>query len=195
MADTIYVIVQDEHEVFTLYPSKGEKGEKGDSADLPNNIAFTDVDNDFTEDQSFADGKSVKFDSGFSPGGTKFNELGVEFWEQDAYWRLVLGGINILTGFGGSEKTINWGTANDNTITFGITSGEVVVKAADKIAIEGLVSSENDASKVFATDGSVVDLPSIIETADTGTVINLSNVLGNLCNMASANGESTYTPL
>jgi hypothetical protein len=33
MEDTIYVIVQDEHEVFHLYPSKGEKGDKGDKGD------------------------------------------------------------------------------------------------------------------------------------------------------------------
>lgn len=54
----------------------------------------------------------------------------------------------------------------------------------------GVKTVENNTNQLLRSDGSVLG---ITETANTSTIINLSNILGNLCNMASANATTTYT--
>ena len=156
---------------------------------IPPNIAFLDQVQQFLESFSFADGKSIAFGGNSGPAGTTFNEAGVEFWDEDAYWKLILGGISIYTGFGGSSKTISWGVANDNTITFGIDNGEVVVKAADKITIEGLNHSSGDPNQLYRGDGTVAGVTSIVDCEDS---IYLDNILGTLSNMVTPNAETSY---
>ena len=71
--------------------------------------------------------------------------------------------------------------------------------SVNPILAEGEIGLETNTNKRKTGDGTTVwaslsydiDIPQTI--ADTGTVINLGNTGGNLCNMASANATATYT--
>jgi len=54
---------------------------------------------------------------------------------------------------------------------------------------EGFKSVENDKNKLFRSDGTVLG---VTITPDTEQTIDLTNILGNLCNMASANVSTGY---
>jgi len=71
--------------------------------------------------------------------------------------------------------------------------------SVNPILAEGEVGLETNTNKRKTGDGTTVwasldyDLQEPVKIADTGSIINLGNVAGNICNMASANGEETYT--
>ena len=70
----------------------------------------------------------------------------------------------------------------------------------EKLSQKPVASSTGSGDKYYIVQGGIskqIDwdnlIPYVTITADTSTIIDLSNVQGNLCNMASANATTTYT--
>lgn len=83
------------------------------------------------------------------------------------------------------------------TETFSTGSGDfyyLVQGGADRrIDFDNLPFISPTQSSDITENNGKVSFSGITETANTSTIINLSNVIGNLCNMASANATTTYT--
>jgi hypothetical protein len=94
----------------------------------------------------------------------------------------------------------------DNVAKVGITTQQALdisnnnQKVSDINHVQDLlpnVDNTSDEDKPISTatqtafDNIVIPIP--VKIADTGSIINLGNTGGNICNMASANGEETYT--
>ena len=86
-------------------------------------------------------------------------------------------------------QAVNLDTIESDTSTNNAKVGITPTQAND-IATNNVKISYTDAAAVALNTAKVVT-PTI--TANTGTVISLTNVIGNLCNMASANPTTTYT--
>ena len=123
---------------------------------IPSNIAYTDEENIFTEDQTVSIGKKIKI----GQNGLNRSEIyqsAFEFY------------ISILDVFGDNKGSL-WFSSLDSFSAFSTSSNGVfdLGRTANKwnelflssyANVLGVKSVENSATKVFATDGSVVDLP------------------------------------
>lgn len=104
-------------------------------------------------------------------------------------------GIGITEDTGVSKGFLRLGNENIHVITLTVDKDQTALAHGLKLPIRG--AGSNDVL-VAAVNGNLADVNGAItlaptQTADTSTEINLSNIFGNYCNMASANSTTAYT--
>ena len=151
-------------------------------------VAFTDLENTFTKKQTI-EGQQIPLQFRYVKSGdtilSMFNSS-ITLAEDEAFTEIQLYRNGDFKNKLSIFETFISSTASDlgsNLLRF----KELFLSSYANVL--GIKSAEDDANKFFASNGAV---RGITETPDTAALIDISNILGNLCNMAGANPSLIY---
>ena len=144
-----------------------------DDGTNPHGTTFADVDDGFVaktnEENTFTEDQAIEVNKNLILGNPLSNHTRLYNFLNETYWNVVdsLGATKAgLWLSGGSNKSLKF--LPDATVDLGFNGGKPKNGYfSGYVDALGFTSVENDATKVFASDGSVVDLPTGGETKPT----------------------------